>query len=123
MSAIVRGVLGVLVLALLGSCANDELTEIVVETGTDFEPGLIDGCAPSQTEMFGLSDAIEVQLGRDFGCVLRRAGGLGLGNRRVGSLFCWGSNDEGQLGSAGPSGMPRQVVFSTSPPGSPGPPG
>lgn len=99
------------------ACAVQPGTGRLICWGRD----LLGGCDAAQTQRFGLEDALEVHIGRDFGCVLRRAGGSATGGLRRGSLFCWGANDEGQLGSEGPTGM-RQVIFSTEPPdsGAPG---
>ena len=67
-------------------------------------------CHPTATELDTRSigpvrDARRVALSRSHGCFLRRAGG--------GTLYCWGSNDRGQLGTGAGSGShpPAQVLF------------
>ncbi|MFK7986443.1 MAG: hypothetical protein AB8I08_10455 [Sandaracinaceae bacterium] len=98
------------------ACGAQVGTGRMICWGRDYENPDLASCRPAQTEPYPeYTDINRVQLGREFGCFLRRVGG----DANSGSLFCWGSNREGQLGTgetAATSG-PHQVVFSTPPPG------
>lgn len=96
------------------ACGAQVGTGRMICWGRDFENPDPGGCRPTQTEPYPeYTDINRVQLGREFGCFLRGVGGSG----NSGSLFCWGANREGQLGTGDsePISGPRQVVFATPP--------